>query len=577
MIKCPESYFEDGYPELHMRINEQLINSKSELGEELYELSNAGNYIHTKNQLAKAFKSTFKEGTLERFLDHGPKAFGSIGTIDLSYSRHSIPPYFNGLDYREYDGMNLYLANVPRMFACQDGFIYIGVHAANKISEVTDDWIYVPLNVIRWDEGNVYAIALKYCGCMGINPNVINMHPEHFAMRGYGMTLYSPELYVKNIMFAIDTMFFDTDLARGNDPDTYSVDHFYMKYPIWSLPHVVGPNTKDSTHSYKLPEAVMHAFYNMNKLKYFVKKISNLNGLNLDEDRIELLLTVTEEIDKELNNLRNGIVDIILKWFDGTTLGIAKILYECAGLVAKKKTSFFSIFHNFPSILLQLENQRSYAIIDLFGSARTNSIGMYKWLLGNNAPYITFDNLTNRTKGLIADLSDGIYGVSKITEFLLDLYDLYDHALPPIYSTSDFLFWLHKAFKNIFVIDHRLCCISGDLNAKVHFAMAIRGIPENVRPFIDTAKGITQLPREAFTHKPSLPYINTKRYSNVKAIPRYSYQPDANLKIINLEASGENRGRELTLADLGMYTNGLKKCNGKLNIREALKRDLKGG
>ena len=578
MIKFPESHFENGYPELHKRIAEQLINSKSELGEELYALSDTGNYLNAKNQLAKAFNITFKEGTLERFLDQGPKAFGSIGTLDLSYSKHNIPSYFNGLNYKEYDGMKLYLANVPRMFACQDGFIYIGVHAANYESEVTDAWVYVPLNVIRWDEDNVYAIALKYCGCMGINPNVINMDPAHFAMRGYGMTLYSPELYVKNIMFAIDTMFFDTDLVTGNDPDIYSVDHFYMKYPIWSLPHIViVPNTKESTRSYKLPEAVMQSFYRMNRLKYFIDKISNLNGLNLDEDRIELLLTVTKEIDKELHNLRNGIVDIVLKWFDGTTLGIAKILYECAGLVARKQTSFFSIFHNFPSTLLRLENQRSYAIIDLFVSARTNSIGMYKWLLGNNTQYITFDNLNNRTKALIADLSDGIYGVSKITEYLSDLYDLYDHALPPIYSTSDFLFWLHKAYKNIFVIDHKLRRISGDVNSKVHFAMAIRGIPEFVRPFIDTVRGITQLPREAFTYKPSLPYVNTKRYSNVKSIPRYSYQPDANLKIINLEASGEQRGRELTLAELGMYTNGLVKCKGKLNIREALKRDLKGG
>ena len=550
-----------------------LVDRRSGLGREA-EAYNNGNFFRTKQSLLNAANISYTAETLENLVKHGARGLGVIGSIDISIANYVVPPYFNGLDYMDYDGAELHLANAQRMFACQEGFIYLAVHVDDS-----DNWVYVPLNVIKWNSDNIMGQILKLGGCLGVALDHLDSSIRRKHDHTTGLVVNNYPYQPLAIAGFIKSMYLEVNTRTNRNPSDFCTTPMTCDIPVWTATGRMGRQPSDvGRKSYSIAVAIAWAMYKSTVLAEAVEAVKTLRTKQFKDDRIEVLELVAKTFLKAAAKLRTDAVAAALTWYDGTALGNSKIIYELSAL-AENYTNELREITVYQRRLDYFGNEGlNYHIPYLFAEC-THATRMFNWLCGeDNDSTEEFSRQSTDIRRITQSVADGMYYVRGILENFEEVRDIYHKILPPTYTTADFLYCLHKDYKHLGCIDNDLVnnFDKGPVMKRVKDLLKSVGVVEE--PWFSVTAHSIGLPKEAFTLKDCLPHINTKRYDSIKDVPRFIFSPrGARLAsvTINIEKQGERP--QLSMINPGMYMDGLKRCDSKLRIREQINKDLRGG
>ena len=556
---------------LNDRIFAFLMARRSKLGKEADAFSN-GNFFKTKQALLNAVNKSYTAETLENLVKHGARGLGVIGSINISIANYVVPPYFNGLDYTDYDGAELHLANAQRMFACQEGFIYIAVHVDDS-----ENWVYVPLNVIKWNPDNIMGQILKLGGCLGVALDHLDSSIRRKHDHTTGLMVNNYPYQPSAIAGFIKAMYLPVNTKTNRNPSDFCTTPMTCDIPVWTATGKVGRQPDVGRKSYRIAVAIAWAIYKSTLLAEVVEEVKALRTKQFKDDRVEALELIAKTFRKASAKLRTDAVAAALTWYDGTALGNSKIIYELSAL-AENFTNELREITVYQRRLDYFGNEGlNYHIPYLFAEC-THATRMFNWLCGeDNDSTEEFSRQSTNMRRIVQSAADGLYYVRGILENFEEVRDVYHKILPPTYTTADFLYCLHKDYKHLCSIDNDLVnnTDKGPVMKRVKDLLKSVGVIEE--PWFSVTAHSIGLPKEAFTLKDCLPYITTKRYANIKDVPRFIFSPrGARLAstTINIEKQGERP--PLSMVHPGMYTDGLKRCDSKLRIREQINKDLLG-
>lgn len=555
------------------RILQFLIDRRSELGKEAEALTN-GSFFRSKQAFLNVVNTSYTAETLENLVKHGARGLGVIGSIDISIANYVVPPYFNGLDYMDYDSAELHLAHVQRMFACQEGFIYIAVHVDDS-----DNWVYVPLNVIRWNSDNIMGQILKLGGCLGVTLDHLDSSIRRKHDHTTGLVINNYPYQPSAISGFIKAMYLAVNTRTNRNPSDFCTTPMTCDIPVWTAVGRIGRQPPDvGRKNYSIAIAIAWSLYKSTLLAEAVEEVKAMRTKQFKDDRIEALELLSKTFRKASAKLRTNAVAAALTWYDGTALGNSKIIYELSAL-AENFTNELREITVYQRRLDYFGNEGlSYHIPYLFAEC-TNATRMFNWLCDEDTEGAEeFSRQPNDIRRIVQSVTDGIYYVRGILENFEEVRDVYHKILPPTYTTADFLYCLHKDYKHLCSIDNDLVnnTDKGPVMKRVKDLLKSVGVIEE--PWFSVTSHSIGLPKEAFTLKDCLPHINTKRYDIIKDVPRFIFSPrGARLTsvTINIEKQGERP--PLSMIHPGMYTDGLKRCDSKLRIREQINKDLRGG
>ena len=555
-----------------IQIRSYLIQNRSIDGIDLDNSKN-DNFTLKKKEFVTVHADSTTEEHLISFLHNGPSGLGIIGHINLDICKHNIPPHRHSPDYRDHDGAPIYMANVERMFSMQNGFIYIGVHTDRMLADNANEWLYVPLNFIEWDDTNLYGLLFKYCGAMGLRVDVLDEAIRYANVSGWSFTTYNTHYSPQTVSLQIKSLFPETDCVVHLDPDDSNPVDIKTGLPIWSLP----TNQRDaaSIRHYKAPKAVAWIVYKVEMLQYLINKLKRLDHKPIYKDRIEILENVCMMYKKEVANMRADVLDALLRWSDGTSIGLSKAVYEISGRLEKLKRNC----QDYGSRISRITNpdSRTFHVYQMFSTCYGSS-SFYNWLTHTPDEADTLRDQPERVRRVVSDVATAVYSVKGLSDDISELRDLSYKMLPSTYSTLDFLYWLHKTCHRAFCIYNGFIHLHPDSERLTHAKNLLKAHGVTAEPWYYSSYGILSMPMEAF-HKVCLPNIYTKRYTNIQTPDRCVYSPRGyRLKSALLASRLAPNPSAIPLVSPGMFIDGLQKCGIHIDIREKMNNAItKGG